>query len=67
MIGSAGPTRPNATRTVAVDTPVCAAIVANVAPEAANSTTRALSASVSLIGPFGPLRVRSSPATPAAA
>jgi len=57
-------TRPNATRTVAVDTSVRAAICRNDRPCRSNSAIRAASAPVSLIGPFGPVRPRPSPATP---
>src|SRR5680860_1216191 len=57
-------TRPSATRTVAVDTPVCIAILRNEAPAASSSTMRALTWSVSFEGPLGPVRVGTSPATP---
>ncbi len=66
--GSAGAfdvaVRPSATRTVAVDTPVAAAIFSSVYPAASRATIRAANPGVSLIGPFGPVRARTSPATP---
>src|SRR5665811_1309348 len=57
-------TRPRATRTVAVDTSVAAAISSNVRPAASSPTICATSGPVSLLGPFGPERSRTSPTTP---
>ena len=59
--------RPNATRTVAVDTPVSAPIAANDHPRRSSSRIRATTSSVSLIGPVGPGLPGTSPATPSAA
>jgi len=55
-------TRPNATRTVAVDTPVRAAIFSSVSPAASRRAIRPARAAVSLIGPLGPVRARTIPA-----
>ena len=62
-----GATRPSATRTVAVDTPVAAAIFANDKPRPSSSTICARRAGVNLVGPFGPVRSVANPSTPAAA
>ena len=59
--------RPNATRTVAVDTPVSAPIAARVHPCCCSSRIRATTSSVSLNGPVGPRLPGTSPATPSAA
>ena len=59
-----GVTRPNATRTVAVDTPVRSAIARSDRPCPSSAAIRAASSPVSLTGPFGPVRSRTSPATP---
>lgn len=58
--------RPSATRTVAVLTPVCSAIAASVSPSASSAWIRAITSSVSLLGPFGPTFAGTSPATPCA-
>ena len=58
--------RPNATRTVAVDTPVSSPIAAKLQPCSASSRIRATTPSVSLNGPAGPRWPGTSPATPSA-
>src|SRR5450756_245453 len=61
------PTRPRATRTVAVDTPVRAAILLNVDPAASAATICARNCAVSLLGRFGPDCSGTSAATPLSA
>ena len=63
----AGATRPNATRTVAVETPVSEAIFSNVALAASRPAIRRDKEAVSLIGPLGPVRARTKASTPPAA
>src|SRR5664280_3768923 len=56
--------RPNATRTVAVDTPAAAAICCNLSPVASSFTIRAARDGVSLLGRRGPGRSVTNPSTP---
>ncbi len=62
-----GATRPSATRTVAVDTPVWAAIRSKLRPVASSATIRAARAWVSLLARRGPGRSRTSASTPPSA
>src|SRR5665647_1998835 len=57
-------TRPNATRTVAVETPVAAAICCKVRPVASSFTIRPARDVVSLLGRRGPGRSVTNPTTP---
>ena len=57
--------RPNATRTVAVLTPLRAAIAARLRPCPSRSRIQAATCSVSFDGPFGPVLAGTNPATPA--